>query len=255
MLVAGGSLVILQTLSRKLCACCLRSVRVKMKWQDSKFTTCKLPQLMIYNTSGPKYLNEGYRLDEKLYLADLVSIYHMKKMQRAKIIIPLQINHRKADRLAWKGYNLAIGAVLDVLGLTLDGLWIQDHGNIQNRCFDYQVKRASGESQTQKGTLTVQLHCPVDHLHPSNRRHCNPKAELFVLSFCFLRSLHPSATADLVTLAGSIISGSIIDKEKSLMHIRGFCDRRMCMAPRLLNKPLEHILVNHHDTKTRVALQ
>lgn len=93
-------------------------------------------------------------------------------------------------------------------------MWSQDHGNMENRCFDYQVKRASAESQNQKGTLTVQLQSPVDHFHPSNRRHCYPKAELFVFSFGFLRSLHPSATVDLVTLAGSIISGSITDKER-----------------------------------------
>lgn len=67
---------------------------------------------------------------------------------------------------------MAIDAVLDVLGLTVDRMWIQEHGNMENRCFDYQVKRASAESQNQKGTLTVQLQSPVDHFHPSNRRHC-----------------------------------------------------------------------------------
>lgn len=73
------------------------------------------------------------------------------------------------------------------------------------------------------------------------------KAELFVFSFCFLRSLHPSATVDLVTLAGSIISGPITDKEKSPMRIRVYCEMHMRMAPRLFNKPLGRGLVNSHD--------
>lgn len=111
----------------------------------------------------------------------------------------------------------------------------------RNSCFDYQVKRASSESQNPKETLAVQLRSPVDHFHPSNRRHCYPKAELCVFSFCFLRSLHPSVTVDLVTRTGSIISRSTIDKETSLMHIRVFCGTHMCMELRLFNRALEHI--------------
>lgn len=119
--------------------------------------------------------------------------------------------------------------MLDVLGLAVDKMWIQDHGNIENRCFDYQVKRATAESQNQKGALTVQLSSPVDHFQHCNWRHCYTKAELCVFSFCSLRSLHPSVTVDLVTCAGSIISDSSIDKEMSPGHNRVYL---LCMEPR-----------------------
>lgn len=108
MLVAGGSQDILEALSTKPCSC-LDSIWVKIKRQNFITQSPQCDHYCIIWFTIPA--SQNIWMKDTIFMINFIwptwleQTIRKKKMQRAKIIIPLLINHRKAETLAWKGYN------------------------------------------------------------------------------------------------------------------------------------------------------